>query len=73
MIGVYLTIFLIVATIIIWYYAIYDCSSSNREIIERNAKLYNKYPWYILVINILRPLDVLGVLYSIIYFLFFRK
>ena len=72
MIGVKLTILMIVVTFIYIYLA---KVRAKNESIEMKLKMLTKdeVPGYVFLIGILVILDFIGIIYSVIYLLFFMK
>lgn len=71
MIGVKITVLLIVLTVIAKY--IIEALLANESIGRRwEMALGNNYPKYVYVLGILVVLDAIGIIYSVIWFLFLR-
>jgi hypothetical protein len=71
MIGVKITVLLIVLTVIAKY--IIKALLANESIGRRwDMALGNNYPKYVYVLGILVVLDAIGIIYSVIWFLFLR-
>ena len=71
MIGVKITVLLIVLTVIAKY--IIEALLANESIGRRwDMALGNNYPKYVYVLGILVVLDAIGIIYSVIWFLFLR-
>lgn len=71
MIGVKITALLIVLTVIAKY--IIEALLANESIGRRwDMALGNNYPKYVYVLGVLVILDAIGIIYSVIWFLFLR-
>jgi len=71
MIGVKITVLLIVLTVIAKY--IIKGLLANESIGRRwDMALGNNYPKYVYVLGILVVLDAIGIIYSVVWFLFLR-
>ena len=71
MLGVKITVLLIVLTVIAKY--IIEALLANESIGRRwDMALGNNYPKYVYVLGILVVLDAIGIIYSVIWFLFLR-
>ena len=71
MLGVKITILLIVITVIAKFIveALLDTESIGRK---WDMALGNNYPKYVYILGILVVLDALGIVYSVVWFLFLR-
>lgn len=71
MIGVKITVLLIVLTVIAKY--IIEALLANESIGRRwDMALGNNYPKYVYILGILVVLDAIGIIYSVVWFLFLR-
>ena len=71
MIGVKITVLLIVLTVIAKY--IIEALLANESIERRwDMALGNNYPKYVYILGVLVILDAIGIIYSVIWFLFLR-
>lgn len=71
MLGVKITILLIIITVIAKFIveALLDTESIGRK---WDMALGNNYPKYVYILGILVVLDALGIVYSVVWFLFLR-
>jgi len=71
MLGVKITVLLIVLTVIAKY--IIEALLANESIERRwDMALGNNYPKYVYILGVLVILDAIGIIYSVIWFLFLR-
>ena len=71
MLGVKITILLIVMTVIAKFIveALLDTESIGRK---WDMALGNNYPKYVYILGVLVALDIIGIIYSVVWFLFLR-
>ena len=71
MLGVKITVLLIVLTVIAKYFI--ESLLANESIGRKwDMALGNNYPKYVYILGILVILDVIGIIYSVVWFLFLR-
>jgi len=71
MLGVKLTVLLIVLTVIAKF--IVEALLANESIGRKwDMALGNNYPKYVYILGILVVLDIIGIIYSVVWFLFLR-
>lgn len=71
MIGVKITVLLVVVTVI-WYFVSRMLVSGESMETKIRLAMNNELTWYMVVFVVLVIASVLGVLYSMVYFLFLR-